>query len=174
MRKIRIYCILFFIFIGGQAFAEITPGPAAKNPGDLGLVIVASETPDYIKEWLTTPPSHGVTIKRLKNAKPEQLIVAAFLITGMSGNKDGNYEFSVSFYILDPNNKPIFGQENYAKGNGKLPAKPMLRMADPALDIVLEESDPEGIYTIVAQVKDLVNGKKADDSYKIEFSKSEL
>lgn len=170
----RIYWFLFIIFWSGSALAELTPGPTARKPGDLGLIVVASDSPEYIKEWLTTPSSHGVTIKRLKIAKPNQLVVASFLVTGMSGNGEGSYEFSVSFYILDPNQKPIFGQRNYAKGKGKLPEKPMLTMADPALDIVLENSDPEGIYTIVGQVHDLVTGKKADDAYKIKFIKSEL
>lgn len=170
----RIYWVLFIVVWSCSAFAEPMPGPAARKAGDLGLVIVASDTPEYIKEWLTTSSSHGVTIKRLRVAKPDQLIVAAFLVTGMSGDSEGNYEFSVSFYILAPNQKPIFGQRNYAKGKGALPEKPMLTMADPALDIVLENSDQEGVYTIVAQVKDLVTGKKADDSYKIKFIKNEL
>lgn len=170
----RIYWLLFIVLLSGSAFGELTPGPAARKSGDLGLVIVASDSPEYIKEWLTTPSSHGVTIKRLRVAKPNQLIVAAFLVTGMSGNGEGNYEFSVSFYILDPNQNRIFGQRNFAKGKGKLPEKPMLTMADPALDIVLENSDPEGVYTIVAQVEDLVTGKKSDDAYKIKFIKGEF
>ena len=174
MRKYQLSWILICVLFWGAANAEITPGPAAKEAGDLGLVIVASGTPKYIEEWLSTPSSHGVTIKRLKVAKPDQLIVTAFLVTGMSANDDGNYEFSISFYILDPNEKPIFGQRDYAKGKGRLPSKPMLIMADPALDLILEESDPEGTYTIVAQVVDLVNGKKASDSYNIKFIKSEL
>lgn len=174
MRKYQLSWILIFVLFWGAANAEIAPGPVAKKAGDLGLVIVASGTPKYIEEWLSTPSSHGVTIKRLKVAKPDQLIVTAFLVTGMSANDDGNYEFSVSFYILDPNEKPIFGQRDYAKGRGELPSKPMLTMADPALDLILEDSDPEGVYTIVAQVVDLVNGKKASDSYSIKFIKGEL
>ena len=174
MRKYRLSWFLICVIFWGAANAEITPGPAAKESGDLGLVIVASGTPKYIEEWLSTPSSHGVTINRLKLAKPEQLIVTSFLVTGMSANDDGNYEFSVSFYILDPNEKPIFGQRDYARGKGELPSKPMLIMADPALDLIFEDSDPEGIYTIVAQVVDLVNGKKASDSYSIKFIKGEL
>ena len=170
----RIYWVLLLFVWASSSLAENTPGPTAKMSGDLGLVIVASDSPDYIKKWLTTPSSHAVTIKRLKVAKPKQLIVAAFLVTGMSGNSEGNYDFSISFYVLDPNQKPIYGQRNYATGKGKLPVKPMLVMADPALDIVLENSDLEGVYTIVAQVHDLVTGKKADDAYKIKFIKSEL
>jgi hypothetical protein len=174
MRAVFIYSLLLFFLLPGAGMAEPTPGPDANTPGDLKLVIVASESPDYINEWLTTPSNHPVTIKRLKIAKPNQLIVTAFLVTGMSGNKHGHYEFSVSFYVLDPDQKPIFGQRNYAHSKGELPTKPTFIMGDPALDIVLEESDPEGIYTIVGQVHDLVAGSKADNAYKINYIKSEL
>ena len=170
MRITRTLSLLLILF-SSMAFAEITAGPAAKPQGDLGLVIVASDTPDYIHEWLTTPSQHGVTIKRLKMAKPDQLIVSSFLVTGLSRNEEGRYDFSVSFYVLGPNNKPIFGQRDYAKGSGILPDKPILVMADPALDIVLENTDPEGKYSIVAKVTDLVNGRMADDSYNIVFAK---
>ena len=166
----KILPLIIMLFFG-VAFAEITPGPAAKAQGDLGLVIVASDSPDYIQEWLTTPSQHGVTIKRLIAAKPDQLIVSSFLVTGLSANREGNYNFSVSFYVLDPNNKPIFGQRDYAKGSGKLPNKPVLIMGDPALDLILENTDPAGNYSIVAKVKDLVSGKEADDSYSIMFTK---
>jgi len=47
-------------------------------------------------------------------------------------------------------------------------------MADPALDIILEESDPEGDYSIVAQVKDSVSGAKADGLYVVKLIKGEL
>jgi hypothetical protein len=148
--------------------------PSPKPEGDINLIIVASGTPEYISEWLSTPSSHGVTIKRLKKAKPNQLIVSSFLISGVTPDKDGNYSFSVSFYILDPNNKPIFGQRDYAKGKGKVPDNPSFIMADPAMDIILEDTDPAGIYSIVAQVTDLVSGKKSDDTYNIEFIKNGL
>jgi len=47
-------------------------------------------------------------------------------------------------------------------------------MGDPALDLILEDSDREGIYTIVAQVTNLVAGKNADNSYTIRFIKDGL
>jgi hypothetical protein len=80
----------------------------------------------------------------------------------------------VSFYVLDPTGKPIFGVRDYAKGNGKTPKNPSFIMADPALDIILEDSDLPGTYTIVAQVVDKNNQKTADASYQIDFVKSAL
>jgi hypothetical protein len=148
--------------------------PSPKPEGELDLIIVASGTPEYISEWLNTPASHGVTIKRLKKAKPNQLIVSSFLVSGVTPDREGKYSFTVSFYILDPNNKPIFGQRDYAKGKVRAPANPSFIMADPAMDIILEATDPAGMYTIVAQVTDLVSGKKTDDIYNIEFIKNEI
>jgi len=148
--------------------------PSPNPRGDLGIIIVASDSPGYIHEWLTTPPSHGVTIKRLLVAKPEQLIVSSFLVHGIAPNQAGEYSFSVSFYVLGPDRIPIFGVRDYAKGKGPIPNNPSFIMADPALDIILEESDPPGIYTIVAQVVDITSGKKADASYKIKFIKNAL
>jgi len=176
LRNALLVTILVFsnIAIAKISPTKITPMPSPNPIGKLGVIIVASDSAKYIKEWLSTPSSHGVTIKRLKVAKPNQLIVSSFLVTGVSPNKLGNYSFSVSFYILGPNGKPIFGQRDYAKGKGKIPKTPTFIMADPAMDIVLEKSDPAGIYTIVAQVKDLVTGKQADNAYKIKFIKNEL
>ncbi len=160
--------------ISGAAFTDSTPILSAKPEGDLGLVIVASDSPEFINEWFSTPFSHGVTIKRLKITKPNQLIVTAFLVTGVSPDEVGNYFFSVSYYVLDPSGKTLFGERNYAKGSGVISKVPSIIMADPALDIILENSDPVGVYTIVAQVEDLVTGKKVDNSYRIRFKKNQL
>lgn len=156
------------------AIAEVTLGPRPNKAGELALVVVASESPDYIKEWLSTPSSHGVTIKRIRVVKPEQLIVVSFLVSGMSADENGNYSFSVSMYILGQDGKPIFGERNYAKSSGKLPEKPTFIMADPAFDLILEDSDSEGDYGIVAQVKDSVSGAKAEGSYVVKLIKGEL
>ena len=174
MAKIRFFIFLAIALWSQAVSAEVSPGPEPKKAGDLGLVVVASGSPDYIKEWLSTPSSHGITIKRLRVVRPEQLIVASFLVSGMSADEGGNYSFAVSMYILGPDGKPIFGDRNYAKSSGKLPEKPTFIMADPALDLVLENGDPEGHYKIVAQVQDLISGAKADGSYVIKLIKREL
>jgi hypothetical protein len=162
---------LVFLILSSMAHSQLLPGPKANAQGDLSLLIVASDSPAYIKEWLSTSPEHGVSIKRLKIAKPNQLIVTAFLVTGLTPDSSGSYKYSVNVYVINPSNKPMWGQKSYAGGQGVLPNKPMIMMADPALDLILEESDPSGEYSIVAEVTDLVSGKKADHSYQIMFNK---
>jgi len=174
MSYLRNIVALILLVACADSVADALPMPSPNPRGDIGIIIVASDSPEYIHEWLTTPPAHGVTIKRLRVAKPEQLIVSSFLVHGVTPNQAGEYSFSVSFYVLGPDGKPLFGDRDYAKGNGAIPKNPSFIMADPALDIILEASDPSGIYTIIARVVDITNGKKADASYKINFIKNAL
>ena len=171
--KLLIVLLLAMSFISA-ANAEKTLGPEPKVMGDLSLLIVASDSPDYVKEWVSTPPSHSVTIKRLKVAQPEQLIVTSFLVTGFTPDINGNISLLVSFALLDPNGKEIFSERHYAKASGKAPDNPSYIMIDPALDIVLEKTDPEGEYTIIGIVEDLVSKKHKKDRYKIKFVKKSI
>lgn len=166
----RWICMLLAL-LSLEVHAALVQGPEPKQPGDLAVVIVASDSPDYVKNWVATKPSAPITIKRLKVAKPDQLIVAAFLVTGFSANSEHQYSFRVSWYLLKPDGKPLGGERNYATGKGLAPPNATFVMANPALDIVLEASDPEGTYTLVAQAEDMVSGKKADSSYEIKFIK---
>lgn len=172
MNQFKLLVILFTtLLFCSIANAEVTPGPEAKTAGDLGLVIVASDSPDYIKEWLNTPPSHGVTIKRLEVTRPGQLVVTSFLVTGFTSDRNGDFSIAVSFVLLDPKGKELFSQPHYAKASGKAPEVPTYIMADPAVDIVLDKTDQEGEYTIVGVVEDLISKKTARSSYKIKFEK---
>ncbi len=63
---------------------------------------------------------------------------------GVSPETMGNLSFSVNYHVLDPNDKAIFGERDYAKSSGTMPKAPAFIMGDPALDLILEDSDPEG------------------------------
>jgi len=72
MRILKILWLILIVSWCNFALAEISPGPSPGKVGELSIVIVASETPDYIREWVSTPAKHGVTIKRLRLIKPNQ------------------------------------------------------------------------------------------------------
>lgn len=171
MRLNAFFLILTNIFFFTVAQAEVTLGPNPNKDGDLGLVIVAAQTPEYIKEWVATPSDHAVTINRLTEAKPDQLIVTSFLVTGFTSGTDGNFRCNVSFALIGPDGKEVFGHKDYAKAKGKAPGKATFVMADPALDIVLEQSDLAGVYTIIGVVEDEISKKSARSEYKIKFTK---
>lgn len=70
-------------------------------------------------------------------------------MSGASPSPDtiSNFSFSVNYYEPDPNDKAIFGKRDYANGSGTMPKAPVFIIGDPALDLILEDSDPEGAYT---------------------------
>jgi hypothetical protein len=88
MRTKQVLYILVIFLWSSIAQAQLLSGLKAKEAGDLGLIIVASETAKYIQDWISTPPESGVTIKRLRTAKPNQLIVTAFLVTGLAPSSE--------------------------------------------------------------------------------------
>jgi len=169
--RISVAIAVITVLFSTVVLSEITPGPKARERGELAVVIVASDSPRYIEEWLGTPSKHDVTIKRLKTVRPNQMIVTSFLVTGLSMDKQGKYRFSVSFELLDPSKKVVFDDIDYAHGVGELPSNPTFIMADPALDLYLEPSDPAGNWSVSATVHDKINGKIASDVYTIELVK---
>ncbi|MBB6523434.1 hypothetical protein [Pseudoteredinibacter isoporae] len=167
LRVISFLLLLCFSF----AEAQLLPSSKAKPEGELALFIAASDSAKYIEEWFTTPPEHGVTISRLKTAKMDKPIVSSFLVTGLTADKKGMYRYVVDAYFVGPEEEIIWGERRYAGGHGKLPRKPNILMADPALDIIMGSDDVDGEYRICAQVTDLVSGKKADNCYSFSYKK---
>jgi hypothetical protein len=142
-------------------------GPEPKAEGDLSLLIVTSDSPDHAQEWLEAPPGRRISLKLLKTAKPDQEIITSFLVTGVTSDINGDYSFVVSFTLLDPYGKVVFGKRNYAKASGKAPVNPAFMIAEPALGIVLDGTDPLGDYKIIGIVEDLANNKIFRTSQKI-------
>lgn len=170
----KLVVVLLLLLFSGVSLAEIVKGPSPSEPGDIAVEIVASGSPEYVERWNSTPSVEAQTITRLKQSAPEQLIVISFLVSGMTGNSERKYSFSVSMYVEDPNGKLVLGQRDFARGQGEYFVNPAFIMANPALDLILEESDPLGTYKVFAQVTDLVSGERATSIYEIDFVKEGL
>ena len=167
-----LFIVSFTLAIFSIANAGIIPGPKPKPVGDLNLLIVTSDSPDYLDGWLHTQSDPGVSLKSLDVAKPRQPLVTSFLVTGFTPDQNGNISTAVSFALLDPNGKALFNERHYSNVSGKAPEKLSFIMAEPALNIVLDKSDPEGVYTIIGIAEDLVNNKAVRKSYKIQYVKN--
>jgi hypothetical protein len=59
----------------------------------------------------------------------------------------------------------MFSEKNFSQGKGSVPLKPMYAMADPALDLTLEKSDPKGLYRLEATVKDNISNESISNFY---------
>ena len=112
-----------------------------------------------------------ISLQILKTAKPDQVITTSFLVTGVSSDSNGDFSFTVSFTLLDPDGKPVLSKRRYAKTSGRAPANPAFIMAVPELAIIMGESDPAGEYTIIGLVEDLTNNKIVRTSLRIMLEK---
>ncbi|MCK5289018.1 MAG: hypothetical protein KAJ14_06230 [Candidatus Omnitrophica bacterium] len=167
----KIMFVLMFSFVFCYSSIAITPGPQPNQTGDLAVIIAASDTTEYINDWITTSHETPVIIKRIKETKQGATVYIAFLITGFSSDDNNNYNFIVNFMLYGPDGEIIFNEKNYAKSLGKTPKNPTFIMADPALDLILEDSDPVGVYKLEAEVIDLIVNKNAKNIYFLELIK---
>jgi hypothetical protein len=156
---------LFFSLASERAYAL-----DANDVGDLRLEVAASASPEYLKDWVSTPSEHGVVIKRLHEAYPGKTVYVAFIATGYTPDSNGKVDLVAHWALLGPNGKTIFSEENYATYAYKN-EKPGFVMLDPALDILLEHSDPAGTYKVLGVLEDRVAKTKTTHLYFFEFVK---
>ena len=147
----------------------VEPNPVAE----LNVIVSMADSKRYLQTWVSTSPETSVPIPRLNVLKPNQVGYAAFIVTGIEGDEVGNFKYSVSWKLIGPAGELVYEFLNYAKGEGKLHHKAAFYMADPALDIILENSDPSGNYKLEVTAVDQVSGRTALTSYNIEFKKSD-
>lgn len=145
--------------------------PEPKGAGDLDLLIVPSALPEQTQEWLDSPPTRKISLQILRTAKPDQEITTSFLVTGVTPDSSGDYVVEVSFTLLDPAGKPMYNKRRFAKTTGLAPATPAFILAEPGLDLILDESDPAGEYLIIGIVEDLTSNKIARSSSPITLEK---
>ena len=164
--------VLLSVFIATFAQSK-TPWPPPSQPGNLNITVVASDSPQYLHDWVDPAKHNKVTIRRINKIKAEQIAYCGFLISGLTPSPapDSSVYFSVGFKFYGPDGSLVFEQPIYTQGKMNDPQKPTYIMADPALDLIMEKSDPVGIYTIVGIVTDLVTKQKATGSYKLSLIK---
>lgn len=129
-------------------------------PGELSVTVFVSPTDTFIADWLETQPEHGPTIKRIKEAKANQLVYVGFVVTGYTRARDRTAALDVDVRVLDPSGEELFQQDGFARYSGS-PARRGFLLADPVLELMIEPTDPMGRYTIEAVAHDRDSGRAA-------------
>ncbi len=137
---------------------------AVNSPGDLHITVFITDSPEFIKEWVKTPPSHAPTIKRIKEAKYNQMVHAGFAVTGFSKGADSKVDFIVAVQVLAPDGSVLLQENKWAVHTNKVIIDKGVIIADPVLDMEFEPNDPAGNYKISAIVTDNISGRKTSGS----------
>ena len=134
-------------------------------PGHLQVLIAVSDSPDYIDQWARTSPGKKVAIPQVQEIDLGQPAYVAFIVTGYTLSEHRTPDLEVDVTILQRDGEVFFEQDSYATVKGG-PAPPRgLLMADPTLEMDLQEDDLPGTYAITAVVRDKISGKKAQSGF---------
>lgn len=164
--KLKNILAVLILFLSVNIFAA-----ELISPTSLAIEVSLSDSLEYQKKWVSTPIQEAVPLPRIKALRIGQTGYAAFVVSGLRGDTGGNFSYSVSWSLYDPNGKLVHEIKDYAKGSGRLHNKPAFYMADPALDIILESSDPAGEYVIEAMVVDKIAKKSTKNTRRFNFYK---
>lgn len=140
----------------------------AQPQGQLEVIVVACSSPNFINEWVGASYAHAPTIETIKEVKRGQTMYVAVIVSGFGIDNKGGTDLVGDFMLLEPDAKVATEQKNvfhYKANRGGLTGG--FVMMDPTLDLVLEEGDAEGAYTIRAVVRDNVLNKTATGEYKV-------
>ncbi len=152
---IALTCIIIPFFV--HALEPMT----VNSQGDLHITVFITDSPKFIKEWIETPPSHAPTIKRIKEAKYNQMVHAGFAITGFTKGTDSKVDFVVAVQVLAPDGSVLLQENKWAVHTKEVKINKGVIIADPILDMVFEPTDPAGNYRISAVVTDNISGKRS-------------
>lgn len=146
------------IFIG-VLILSIAKFSWASNPiisqNNLKVFIAISDSPKYIEDWVSKRANEPVTINRKQAFSPDETIYIAFIASGFGTDNNLKVNLHANINITDPNGEKLFDLKDYSKAIGSVPdRKPSFMMLDPALDLVLENIDPKGVYILHIEIID--------------------
>ena len=148
----------------GVVLASPVRAESGNPPGDLAVHILASDSPAFIEEWMSTPFQHPVRVRKVDHVERGRVTYIAFLVTGHSLGEDGRALVDVSVRVLRPDRSVAFSDSSYAHVASKCPRIGFV-MADAGLDFGVDVRDPLGAWTIEAVAHDRVAGKHAPTSH---------
>ena len=166
-------CILLVIFltyffvINAVALEPIK----INTPGEPGINIFIAESPQFIKDWISTPASHAPVIKRINKAKINQQLHAGFIVTGYSKDQNSKVNFIVAIKVSDPQGNVILDEKQWAIHSKKVLTEKGIILADPVLDLYFENGDPIGLYKITGKVTDYISNKQSISTVDLEITK---
>ena len=139
------------------------------KPGDLSVEVFVADSRDAFDEWLKTPSTNGPVLRRIHEAKFNQMAYGGFLVTGYTLDSAGKVKFAVDIRVVDPHGKIMLEEKDWAVHDGYASNRGII-MAKNILEFFLESGDPPGLYRIEAVVRDLVANQQAEGTYEIKVS----
>lgn len=168
MRTIFLVLILSLICSIVSFAEEVTIKTGTADEGAFKAFLISAKS----HEEITTIVQGGIfdSASNVKTIYPNKTISIAFGVNNLyiGADKSVNVVFDVK--VLKPDQTILFDLPAYAKTRSAFNNN---AFGDGTLNLTLEDSDPEGNYTVEAVAKDLVSGKEVKTQEIIIFRKEE-
>ncbi len=82
---------------------------------------------------------------------------SAFIVQGFATDSSGKVNLSADIKFIDPAGNILFGQKDYALSNAKVANNQRAITLSNSFDISFEQTDPLGMYTVAATIKDNIS-----------------
>jgi len=134
-----------------------------NQSGDPHVEVFVSDSTKFMDDWVNTPSSYAPVIKRVKEARFNQMVHAGIVISGFGIDSSSKVDFVVGVEIIAPNGAVFLKDERFAVHKGQFKGKGII-MANKVLDMEFEPNDPVGAYTIKATIIDNIAKKRVSGS----------
>ncbi len=135
--------------------------------GQLAAYVACSDSPRYIKKWVTTPSEQKQRVRWVTIFAPGEVAYTSVIITEYTIGKDGSVDLEAGFEFTKPDGKVMFSEKKYSKAKSSGYSNTGFIMLDPALDLGFDNTDPLGEHELKFYVKDHLSGKTTTASQKI-------
>ncbi len=168
MKNLKLFLLIFTISVisSSNLFAE-----DSETKNELKVEIIVSGSPSFITEWIGSSYSHSPRITRIKEIEQEKMFYMAVVVGGYSLGDNSSTDITGDFMLLKPDGSVSLENKNIFKHKVEMEQNHTAGfiMLDPTLDIVLEEGDPQGFYTIKITVHDNVLDKESTNEYRLKL-----
>ncbi len=136
-----------------------------NSPGQLAVVLFASETTDIFDDQGGEPGP--LTLPQIRGAAVGETVHVGLFIHGYTVSDRGLVNLVIDMKVLGPEDQPVVEESDWSRYMDKAPEMPSFLFVRNRLDLTLEPHDPEGDYTILARVRDLVSGRDTTGTYSL-------
>lgn len=168
MKTLKLFLLIVTISVisSSNLFAE-----ESETKNELKVEIIVSESPSFISEWIGSRYSHSPRITRIKEIEQEKMFYMAVIVGGYSLDDNSSTDITGDFMLLGPDGSVSLEDKNIFKHKVEMEQDHATGfiMLDPTLDIVLEEGDPQGFYTIKITVHDNTLDKESTNQYRLKL-----
>jgi hypothetical protein len=140
-----------------DAQGHIETGPEFATRGDFAAMQIATTDPERLEnDW--AQPTPVVAVQTQDAATRNQPIMSFIIFRGCRADADGNCHVTARFEIRDPRGKLYSSPREVSAWDRPAPSHGNLQLSTAGIGLRVEDGEPLGGYSVIAQVTDHVSG----------------